>query len=56
MYQLHEFCPEYYSEGDLPSGNWEVFADGFSEIPIIKSLRDAKYRLCGLAQGPDGYL
>jgi glucose/arabinose dehydrogenase len=43
-------------KGDLPSGNWEVFADGFSEVPVIKSPRDAKHRPCGLAQGPDGSL
>jgi glucose/arabinose dehydrogenase len=43
-------------KGDLPSDKWEVFADGFSEIPVIKSPRDAKHRPCGLAQGPDGSL
>jgi glucose/arabinose dehydrogenase len=41
-------------KGDLPSGNWEVFADGFAEVPVIKSPRDAKHRPCGLAQGADG--
>jgi glucose/arabinose dehydrogenase len=42
--------------GELPSGNWEVFADGFSGVSVIKSPQDAKYRPCGLAQGPDGSL
>ncbi len=36
----------------MPDGNWEVFADGFAGPDINK----AKYRPCGLAQGPDGSL
>ncbi len=43
-------------EGDFPSGNWEVFADGFAGDGKIMSPGDAKYRPCGLAQGPDGSL
>lgn len=43
-------------EGDLPSGKWEVFADNFAGVPVIKSPRDAQHRPCGLAQGPDGSL
>lgn len=39
-----------------PSGDWEVFADGFSEVPEVISPRQAKHRPCGLAQGPDGAL
>ncbi|MBS1567197.1 MAG: PQQ-dependent sugar dehydrogenase [Bacteroidetes bacterium] len=35
-----------------PSGNWEVFANGFAGSNINR----AKYRPCGLAQGPDGSL
>lgn len=38
-----------------PSGDWEVFADGFKGGPI-ESSGDARYRPCGLAQGPDGSL
>ena len=38
-----------------PSGEWEVFADGFTGGPI-ESSGDARYRPCGLAQGPDGSL
>lgn len=34
----------------LPSGNWEIFADGFAG----KNINRAKYRPCGLAQAPDG--
>lgn len=40
----------------IPSGNWEVFADGFAGVEEVKSPRDAKHRPCGLAQGPDGAL
>ncbi|GAA0564973.1 PQQ-dependent sugar dehydrogenase [Chitinophaga japonensis] len=39
-----------------PSGNWEVFADGFAGTDNIVSPGDAKHRPCGLAQGPDGSL
>jgi glucose/arabinose dehydrogenase/mono/diheme cytochrome c family protein len=39
-----------------PSGNWEIFADGFKGIKPLKSSGDAKYRPCGLAEGPDGSL
>lgn len=39
-----------------PSGKWEVFASGFPGVPKVVSTRDAKYRPCGLAQGPDGSL
>jgi len=34
----------------VPSGEWEVFADGFAG----ENINRAKYRPCGLAQGPDG--
>ena len=39
-----------------PSGVWEIFASGFKGNKPIKSSGDAKYRPCGLAQGPDGSL
>lgn len=39
-----------------PNGEWEIFADNFAEKEIIGSTREAKYRPCGLAQGPDGSL
>ena len=39
-----------------PTGEWEVFADGFVGADIIKQMKDAKYRPMGLAQGPDGSL
>ncbi len=43
-------------EGKIPSGDWEVFADGFAGTNTIKNAGDAEYRPCGLAQGPDGSL
>ena len=39
-----------------PSGDWEVFADGFSGKEVVTSTRSAEHRPCGLAQGPDGSL
>ncbi|MGQ7869862.1 PQQ-dependent sugar dehydrogenase [Sunxiuqinia sp. sy24] len=43
-------------EGNLPSGDWEVFADGFAGVDKVNSPQDAACRPCGLAQGPDGSL
>jgi glucose/arabinose dehydrogenase len=39
-----------------PSGDWEIFADNFSGMETVTSTGAAKYRPCGLAQGPDGAL
>lgn len=39
-----------------PTGQWEVFADGFAGTKDISSPRNAQHRPCGLAQGPDGSL
>lgn len=39
-----------------PSGKWEVFANGFAGSEAITTPRQALYRPCGLAQGPDGSL
>lgn len=39
-----------------PNGDWEIFADNFAERDVVGSTREAKYRPCGLAQGPDGAL
>ena len=39
-----------------PSGQWEVFADGFIGKESIKSPADTAYRPSGLAEGPDGAL
>jgi glucose/arabinose dehydrogenase len=43
-------------DGAYPSGTWEIFADGFAGTDTVNSTRDAEYRPCGLAQGPDGSL
>lgn len=39
-----------------PTGDWEVFADGFAGADTIVNPADAKERPMGLAQGPDGAL
>lgn len=43
-------------EGGSPTGEWEVFADGFSGIDLIANTGDAEFRPMGLAMGPDGSL
>ncbi|MGD2033955.1 MAG: PQQ-dependent sugar dehydrogenase [Bacteroidales bacterium] len=43
-------------ENGKPSGDWEIFADGFAGKEEIVSPGDAEHRPCGLAQGPDGSL
>jgi glucose/arabinose dehydrogenase len=40
----------------LPSGEWEVFADGFAGEGPIRSVGEARFRPMGLAEGPDGSL
>lgn len=43
--------------GNLPSGDYTTFADGFAgSSKPIESPGDAKYRPCGIGQGPDGSL
>jgi glucose/arabinose dehydrogenase len=41
---------------ERPSGDWEIFADGFKGVEKLEHSGQAKYRPCGLAQGPDGSL
>lgn len=43
-------------ENGKPTGEWEVFADGFASVDTIVNTSDAKYRPVGLATGPDGSL
>jgi glucose/arabinose dehydrogenase len=43
-------------DGRNPSGDWQIFADGFAGKSVINSTSDAVFRPCGLAQGPDGSL
>lgn len=52
--QLGYFVAFVPFNGKNPSGDWEIFATGFAGVENIASPRDAKYRPCGLAQGPDG--
>jgi glucose/arabinose dehydrogenase len=40
----------------VPSGPWEVFADGFSKVDTIITTSEAGYRPMGIAEGPDGSL
>lgn len=40
----------------MPSGPWEVFADGFAERDTIANPGDAAHRPMGIAMGPDGSL
>ena len=40
----------------VPTGPWEVFADGFAGVETVISTSDALYRPMGLAMGPDGSL
>lgn len=42
-------------ENGKPTGEWEVFADGFAKDPIITNFQ-AEYQPMGLAMGPDGSL
>ncbi|GAA4413128.1 hypothetical protein GCM10023187_41110 [Nibrella viscosa] len=39
-----------------PSGNYEVFADGFVGVDPVVNVSDAVYRPMGIAMGPDGSL
>ena len=43
-------------ENGQPTGEWEVFADGFAQVDPIVSVNDAVYRPMGLAEGPEGDL
>jgi len=43
-------------DGETPSGEYEVFADGFKGVETLENPSDAAYRPVGLAVGPDGSL
>jgi len=43
-------------ENGVPSGDWEVFADGFTGVETVAGPGDSEYRPMGLAEGPDGSL
>jgi len=40
----------------FPTGEWEVFADGFAGVDPIINVKDAIYRPMGISVGPDGAL
>lgn len=40
----------------MPSGDWEIFAEGFTGVETVAGPADAKHRPMGLAEGPDGSL
>ena len=43
-------------ENGKPSGEWQIFADGFAGLEEVSSPSEAEHRPTGLAQGPDGSL
>lgn len=43
-------------ENGAPTGEWEVFANGFAQVDPIVSVSDAVHRPMGIAEGPDGSL
>jgi glucose/arabinose dehydrogenase len=43
-------------DGSQPTGDYEVFADGFAGADTLASAGDAEYRPTGLAVGPEGSL
>ena len=45
-----------FDEKGMAQGTYEVFAEGFPGRETFTNPRDAKYRPCGLAVGPDGSL
>lgn len=45
-----------FDEHGMPTGKWEDFAEGFPGVEYFTSTRDARYRPCGVAVGPDGSL
>ncbi len=45
-----------FDEKGMPRGSYEVFADGFAGKKEFTRPRDARFRPCGLAVGPDGSL
>jgi mono/diheme cytochrome c family protein len=45
-----------FGANGMPSGGYEVFADGFAGKDEFTAVRDARFRPSGLAVGPDGSL
>jgi len=49
-------CFVPFDENGHSTGEWEVFADGFAGVEVVKNTSDAVYRPMGLSTGPDGSL
>lgn len=49
-------CFVPFDDNGRSTGKWEVFADGFAGIEVVKNTSDAVYRPMGLSEGPDGSL
>ena len=45
-----------FDDQGMPAGKWENFAEGFPGVEYFTSTRDARFRPCGVAVGPDGSL
>lgn len=49
-------CFAPFDEDGNSTGEWEVFADGFTGVDTVVNTSDAVYRPMGLSEGPDGSL
>ena len=49
-------CFVPFDEAGKATGEWEVFADGFTEVDTVANTSDAVHRPMGLSTGPDGSL
>ena len=49
-------CFVPFDDNGEATGDWEVFADGFTGVEIVANTSDAVYRPMGLSTGPDGSL
>ncbi|TAL01622.1 MAG: c-type cytochrome [Verrucomicrobia bacterium] len=45
-----------FNTNGVPTGKWDDFAEGFPGVEYFTNTRDARYRPCGVAVGPDGSL
>ncbi|MFO1514412.1 MAG: PQQ-dependent sugar dehydrogenase [Verrucomicrobiota bacterium] len=45
-----------FNKAGMPTGNYETFADNFAGREEFVNTRDARFRPCGVAVGPDGSL
>jgi glucose/arabinose dehydrogenase len=52
----YNVCFIPFDAAGRPTGDYEIFADGFAGSTNFTSTRDARFRPCGVAVGPDGSL